>query len=292
MRLISIGDNVVDRYLAQKVMYPGGNAVNVAVFARRCGADTGYIGVLGDDAAGDLVWRALTVNGVDTSHTRRAPGINAFAMVELRGGDRVFVASSKGVSVFTPTSHDLKFAATADVIHTSHASSLEDHVATLASLAPVSFDFSYRHEPDYLHRVLPHVTFAHFSAGHLNDTEVADLATRAAAYQPRHLLITRGALGAEYWQDGHHFHQPARDVRVVDTLGAGDAFIASLLVDTAAGISAEDVLARAADRSAIVCQTHGAFDMARSIEDPTAASEAPPLDSHQPAPTTPDRRLA
>ena len=31
MRMIAVGDNVVDCYLDQRVYYPGGNAVNVAV---------------------------------------------------------------------------------------------------------------------------------------------------------------------------------------------------------------------------------------------------------------------
>ena len=40
----AVGDNVVDRYPEQGVFYPGGNAVNVAVHGRRCGAATAYIG--------------------------------------------------------------------------------------------------------------------------------------------------------------------------------------------------------------------------------------------------------
>jgi fructoselysine 6-kinase len=36
--LAGLGDNVVDRYVNEGMMYPGGNAVNVAVHARRSGA--------------------------------------------------------------------------------------------------------------------------------------------------------------------------------------------------------------------------------------------------------------
>ena len=42
--LLTLGDNVVDRYLERGVLYPGGNAVNVAVHGRRCGAGAAYIG--------------------------------------------------------------------------------------------------------------------------------------------------------------------------------------------------------------------------------------------------------
>ena len=37
MRLLGAGDNVADRYLHKAMQYPGGNALNVAVFAARLG---------------------------------------------------------------------------------------------------------------------------------------------------------------------------------------------------------------------------------------------------------------
>lgn len=35
---LGFGDNVVDRYEHIRTMYPGGNAVNFAVYAKKCGA--------------------------------------------------------------------------------------------------------------------------------------------------------------------------------------------------------------------------------------------------------------
>ena len=68
--LLTVGDNVVDRYLDLGVLYPGGNAVNVAVHSRRCGAGTAYIGAVGTDLAGRTVLDALVAEGVDTSLLR------------------------------------------------------------------------------------------------------------------------------------------------------------------------------------------------------------------------------
>ena len=38
VKIAAIGDNVIDRYLNKGVMYPGGNAVNVAAHASMLGA--------------------------------------------------------------------------------------------------------------------------------------------------------------------------------------------------------------------------------------------------------------
>lgn len=49
MKLIAVGDNVVDYYQDQETFYPGGNALNVAVLAKRLGHESSYIGIVGND---------------------------------------------------------------------------------------------------------------------------------------------------------------------------------------------------------------------------------------------------
>jgi len=87
-RILGLGDNTVDTYVDQGMQYPGGNAVNVAVLAHRLGMAAGYLGCLGTDAAGDLLFQALQSEGVDLSHCRRIDGANARAMIGHRDGDR------------------------------------------------------------------------------------------------------------------------------------------------------------------------------------------------------------
>jgi len=50
VKILGLGDNIIDRFVDRGIDYPGGNAVNVAVYARRLGAESGYLGVFGDDA--------------------------------------------------------------------------------------------------------------------------------------------------------------------------------------------------------------------------------------------------
>ena len=46
-RVIGIGDNVCDKYYPSKIMYPGGQAMNFSVYAKKMGADSAYMGVFG-----------------------------------------------------------------------------------------------------------------------------------------------------------------------------------------------------------------------------------------------------
>ena len=56
MKLLGIGDNVLDDYRWRQELYPGGNSVNVPVLARRYdGSTAAYIGVLAMTARGCIL---------------------------------------------------------------------------------------------------------------------------------------------------------------------------------------------------------------------------------------------
>ena len=59
LRVVGVGDNFVDRYWDENTMYPGGNSVNFAVYARQQGAFSAYCGVLAEDREARLIERAL-----------------------------------------------------------------------------------------------------------------------------------------------------------------------------------------------------------------------------------------
>ena len=96
MKVIGIGDNVCDKYVHQKTMYPGGQALNFAVYARMLGADSGYLGVFGTDEVAEHVQKTLDQYQVDRSRCRQYEGANGCARVNLVDGDRVFLGSNKG----------------------------------------------------------------------------------------------------------------------------------------------------------------------------------------------------
>ena len=53
LKVIGIGDNVVDDYVHIRTMFPGGNALNISVYATMLGCESAYLGVFGNDAAAE-----------------------------------------------------------------------------------------------------------------------------------------------------------------------------------------------------------------------------------------------
>jgi fructoselysine 6-kinase len=259
MQLAGVGDNVVDRYRDLGTMFPGGQALNVAVHAHRSGIDTAYLGALGDDVAGRHVLGAMRSEGIDTSHVRVLSGRNAYAEVELHDGNREFVGGDAGVSKFLPTADDLDWLAGFQLIHSSESSYLEDQLGRLAGVAPLSFDFSVRRDADYVEPLLPHVTIAEFSLADLDDVAATAWLERMHRLGPRLVLATRGAADALLFDGTRLWHQPTVPTEVIDSLGAGDAFIARFLAGHLRHESHERSLAAAAEQASATCRSYGAF---------------------------------
>lgn len=259
MRILGVGDNVVDRYRNLGMMFPGGNAVNVAVATARAGADAGYLGVLGTDRAGKVVLEALRSENLNLTRLRIVQGPNAYADVTVVDGERVFLKSDVTVSRFRLDQDDLAYAGTFDLVHTGDCSMLEDQVGALAGRVAVSFDFSIHRGAEYLEPLLPHCTVACFSASDLDDSATLDLLAGAVARGPRLALATRGTAPAMLFDGRRAWRQPAEPTLVVDTLGAGDSFIGRVLVGVVAGEDLADTLRAAAHAAAETCGRYGAF---------------------------------
>ena len=268
--LLTLGDNVVDRYLERGVLYPGGNAVNVAVHGRRCGAGTAYIGAVGTDLAGRTVLDALVAEGVDTSMLRVVDGPNASADVRVVDGNRVFDHGDPGVSNVVLTSADFAAVAAATVVHTGECSMVEDQLADLSAAASrLSFDFSERPD-DYVAEYAPLVDIAIRSLPSASVDDALSEARRIQALGPGLVAVTMGAGGAVAVQGGLVVQAPAPATDVVDTLGAGDAFIARLLTGLIAEVPLTELLGAATAYASHTCATFGAFGYETSLEGLTA----------------------
>jgi len=260
-RLLGLGDNTVDTDVKAAVQYPGGNAVNVAVLARRAGAETGHLGCVGNDAAGALVCDALVAEGVDISRVRICDGANARALLAYHGGDRRFLGSRPGVrGQYALAAADFDYIAGFDLTHSSIFSELEAELPRIRSVTPqLSFDFSDRWTDGLLRQILPQIDIAFLSAPDADDAACATLLRHCSRLRAKLVVVTRGALGAMATDHAGISKQPALPTSVVDTLGAGDGFIAAFLVAHLQRAALPMALRAGAAMAADVCTWRGAF---------------------------------
>ena len=266
-RLLGIGDATVDIYLDEGMQYPGGNTVNVAVQATWAGAKASWLGCLGRDMLGELVRDSLVAEGVDVSHARMLDGPNPWSRVRHERGDRHFAGSNPGVrSRYDLTETDLAFVAEHDLVHTSVHSDLDAELSRIrATCRLLSYDYSEHWQRPGKTATFPHVDIAFLSAPRHNDTECQELLTWAVNQGAGMAVLTRGAAGACALQNGRLIVQHVHPVTIVDTLGAGDGFIAGFLIAHADGFALTDCLDRGAAQAARVCGIKGAYGHGAAI---------------------------
>jgi fructoselysine 6-kinase len=248
-------------------MYPGGNALNVSVFARRNGASASYVGAVADDRAGHLIRAALAAEGVNIERLRVVPGQTAFCVIGHDDGDRIFIRSELGVSRFELDAHDLASISQHDAVHVSRSSGLDHRLAELASHVPLSYDFSTRRDAAHIAAVAPHCFLASFSGSDLTARAADHLAAEALTQGAEWVLVTRGADGAFLAHRDGSVRVAAERRTVVDTLGAGDTFIARVLVGLVAQEATDALMADAARCAADTCESNGAFGYGLPLPD-------------------------
>lgn len=286
MKLAGVGDNVVDRYRDLGWMFPGGQALNVAVFAHRFGVPAAYLGAVGDDVAGRHVLGAMRAEGIETTRLRILHGPNAFAEVSLEDGNREFVGGDAGVSKIRLSADDLAYLGGFDLLHSSESSYLEDQLHLLAGVGRLSFDFSVRRDPAYVEPILPFVDIAEFSLSDLDDAAAEAWLERIHGLGPRLVLATRGASDAILFDGNRFWRQPSIPTELVDSLGAGDAFIARFLVGVLRDEPFERSLASAASTAAATCGAYGAFGYGTAAFPPISPASEAAARSSTPAPSS------
>lgn len=285
-RIIAIGDNVVDKFISRGKMYPGGQCVNTCVYATLNGARTSYLGKFGDDFAARYNCEVLARLGIDYSHSRHFHGENGAARVTVIDGDRVFLGSNKGGVAkehpFDLTEEDMEFIRTFDVIYTNGNSYTREEFPTLFKTGiPIAYDFSDDWTEQEMEEIAPFVSIALLSTAHLEDEERRKLMLETAERGVRLVIGTAGFKGSYALYQGEFLYASARRAEVVmDTMGAGDAFFATLLTvllqDEAPLFpkTMDDMrerLQNAMDQAAVfaaeVCATEGAFGFGTDIVD-------------------------
>jgi 2-dehydro-3-deoxygluconokinase len=260
---------------------------NVAIGLARLGHAVRYLTVLGDDAFGHTIARTLRGEGVDVSAVRFSAAHPTGVMFKQRwGGDEPEVMYYRKGSAFAQgdgQTFDAALWRDARVIYLTgitpalSAGCLGLVRRVLADAAargvPVWLDPNYRRklwEPEAFREtiaamlpqvdtVLPGLAEGRMLTG---KTEPGEIACALMGLGAKNVVLKADGDGAMVYGPAGLAAAVARlDIgRVVDPIGAGDAFATGYLSGHLDGLSAQDALARAHAAAAMVCMTQGDWE--------------------------------
>jgi len=239
---------------------PGGKGSNQAIAAALLGADVAFLGCVGQDANGDLLVSALTDAGADASGLGRVAAPTSVALITLTpDGENSIIVTAGANGRVTPdflADREHLWRAARLVVMQLEVPLETVSVRFLLNAAPAA-----RLGADVLEACDPLVvnqTEAAFLLG--GDVPDRELVERLLGLGPASVVVTLGPAGAiAGTAAGERFVQPAAVVeRVVDTTGAGDAFVGGLATVLGRGGDLAEGLAHGARAAAVAVGSSGA----------------------------------
>ncbi|SDP32385.1 ribokinase [Microbacterium testaceum StLB037] len=223
----TVADGVLDRG-------PGGKGANQAVAAARLGADVRLIGAVGDDAEGLGIRDRFASIGVDASGVQTADAATGTALivVDATGENSIVVCAGANAAI------------DADALGIEPGAAvllqLEVSDAVVSAAARAAGFLAVNAAPA---RALPADVLERCDLVIVNETEYAQL---PEVHDAPLLCVTLGAEGARLSRRGELVASAAGvPTTVRNTVGAGDAFCAALVVGLLRGDDEADALARA-----------------------------------------------
>jgi 2-dehydro-3-deoxygluconokinase len=268
-----------------------GSESNVAIGLARLGHTAAWLSAVGNDEPGRLIQRTLRAENVDTTYVRFSDdSFTGFIAFDQPTHDITRVSYHRrgsAASTLTPDETTAAINATnPTLLHvtgitpalsdTARASTLAAVRTASAAGTQVSLDVNYRarlwsrrEASAAVRELLPHVHTVFASDDELDlltdaADPVADLLTKVD-----HVIVTAGGKGAWAHSTEGTIHRPALAVTVVDSIGAGDAFVSGYLSATLDNLSPESRLDRATTSGAFCVTAYGDWESLPTREDLT-----------------------
>jgi 2-dehydro-3-deoxygluconokinase len=298
LRAASIGSL---EHVSDFQLHIGGAESNVAIGVARLGRPAVWMGRVGDDGVGRRVLRELRAEGVSAGAVVDPEARTGLMLKETPTSGRTRVSYYRAGSAGSRIGiDDLDFDAieSAGVLHVTGitlalSESAEQAVfaaigAAVAAGVPVSFDVNHRpalwgdRDPAPLYRRVAErstIVFAGADEAELlvGSGSPEQLAARIADLGPAQAIVKLGEDGCVASIDGEALSAPAEKITPLDTVGAGDAFVAGYLVALLDGLAPADRLRQGARCGAFACLGPGDWESLPRRADLDAVGSADPV---------------
>ncbi len=300
---IPVGDGLFYRPIE------GGSPYNIALGLGRLGVETAFVGGLSTDAFGSRLADKLEENGVGLDWAARLDAPTTLAMVTLRAGQAAYVFYDEATAARTwtraalPPLPDMVTAlhfGSISLLRNPSADAFCDLMLAHRGRAVLTLDPNIRpaliDDPDAvrsrIRRMAAAADIVKISDEDLDwfapGQSVREAAEDILKDGPAFVVITSGADGAEAIRRDGSVRIAAPKVNVVDTVGAGDSFMAALLarisetghmsrdrLDRIDEAGLTDLLEFAAQAAALTCTRPGADPPRRDEVGPAIQSVVP-----------------
>jgi fructokinase len=258
--IVSIGEALIDFIYQQEGdlplfrPVPGGSPMNTSIALSRLAVPAAFLGCVSADLFGDMLREHLKTNGVVLTGVipSNNPTTLAFAKIVGKAAEYAFFSNGSADRSITAAAMERAAASLPEapkcwqigsisLLLEPGASEIETFIERTAETAVISFDPNIRAglvEDEHPYRMRLQRLFTLSDIVKISDedlewvfpgTPLEEAAQNILESGPSVCVVTAGKKGAHLFSTGLHRFLEAREIKVTDTIGAGDTFHAGLL---------------------------------------------------------------
>jgi len=240
IKIASIGDCCIDVYPKEKKKFPGGTAYNVAFNAQKAGANVSIVSAIGDDLSAQIFHQALKKNNINTKYLSVIHGATSSVEITInKKGKPSYSNWDLGVlKKFKLNNFHQKFFSNQHIVHAVLFRPIEHIFNRFYQMRlPNTFkvgDFAgaseYSHGTSIINNYVNNLDLIVKSIDKSDNKSLGYFKNLAKNYK-KMILVLMGNKGSIIFDKDKFYFQKSINIKVKDTTGAGDAYIAYFLVN-------------------------------------------------------------
>lgn len=244
-KALAMSDNCVDIYPKLNRFYVGGNSIDFAFNYHDQGGAVTLMTILGNDIFAKLLANKIKERHIPLRIMKEIDQPTGVATMDLQDNDKIYLDfSENALSEIVLNEADRAFISGFDIVYGEQWTKLHTFIKEVRRPQQIwLYDFSTKLDEPTNDLLLPYLDYAFFSYEQ-QDTWIRDFLKETHAKGAGCVIAMLGAQGSLAY-DGERFHEEtAKSVEVVNTVGAGDAYIAGF----AYGLSLEETISECMKR--------------------------------------------
>ena len=222
---------------------------------KEMGGDITEMTILGNDVFAMALEERLRERGIPLRVLARVDRPTGMATMDLVDGDKKHLHfEGNAMEEIRLSPEDLEFIKGFDIVYAERWAKIERYIAELKQPGQIwVYDFSKRLDLPVNDILLPHLDYAFFSYDK-KDGYIRDFIRTAQAKGAGCVIAMLGEYGSLAWDGERFYEESAESVPVVNTVGAGDSYIAAFTYGVSLGESIPQCMTRGKARATRIIQ--------------------------------------
>ena len=254
-RTLAMADNCIDVYYKLDRYYLTGNSIDFALNYKDLGGDVTEMTILGNDVFADALEERLKEREIPLRILKRTDRPTAAAKMDLVDGDKKHLHfEGNAMEEIELQDDDLEFVKQFDIIYAERWAKVGRYIKEIRQEGQIwVYDFSKRLEQESNDEIIPYLDYAFFSYDR-DDEYIRNFMVKTNEKGAKTVVAMLGEYGSLAYENGKFYKLDAEKVEVVNTVGAGDSYIAAFTYGVSLGEDIMQCMRRGRQRATEIIQ--------------------------------------